>query len=519
LEPSEAQRPQRTRPPLLTQHAEGLAPHPRRAMCTGACALHAVPCRARREERQSSYEQLDKCLKLTASEDSTNRTKVADLMRYYTSKTSDVTVSLQEHVNCNKDGPNDIYCITGDDKQLKEFDGKRIKATTKTASQDYWQANMERNDSENEERKSTYPTASFDRNITNNRAMMCTVLILRIGNNQGMGDVGYDKIYDIYVPPQHLRLSDGPSLVVDTIIKPNISRETLQQNKILRATKKNIVKKCLEMFVETAEKKDDYKKFHEQFGKCLKLGVHEDSTNRTKVAELMRYHTSKSGDEMISLKEYLVRMKEGQNDIYHITGKSIAAASSSPFLETLRKKGLEVLYMTDSIDEYSVQQLKAFDGKKFNSTTKEGLDLEDEGENEKKKLELKAEFEPLTKLMKEVLGDKAEKVVASSRMADSPCALTTHGLQPKPFVEACYGCWQDGDFIKNDEPLSNVLPDELVLHALLHGVQPAPPLRERGRRQRGVSDGETSTRTEMLSLSFLMHPLSHGHICILFYVK
>merc|ERR1712086_970856 len=204
--------------------------------------------------------------------------------------------------------------------------------------------------------------------------------------------------------------------------------ETLQQNKILRVIKKNLVKKCLEMFAEIAEKKDDYKKFYEQFGKCLKLGIHEDSTNRTKVAELMRYHSSKSGDEQISFKEYVDRMKEGQNDIYYITGESIVAVSSSPFLETLRKKGLEVLYMVDPVDEYAVQQLKEFDGKKLKSTTKEGLDIDDE--DEKKKLEeLKAEFEPLTKLMKEVLGDKVEKVLISSRMADSPCALVTseHG--------------------------------------------------------------------------------------------
>ncbi|CAJ1405763.1 unnamed protein product [Effrenium voratum] len=172
------------------------------------------------------------------------------------------------------------------------------------------------------------------------------------------------------------------------------------------------------------DSEDDYKKFYEQFGKCLKLGVHEDSTNRTKVAELLRFHTSKSGDEQISLKEYVDRMKEGQNDIYYITGESIQAVSSSPFLETLRKKGIEVIYMTDPVDEYCVQQLKEFDGKKLKSTTKEGLDID--GEDEKKKLEeLKAEFEPLTKLMKEVLGDKVEKVMVSSRMADSPCVLTT----------------------------------------------------------------------------------------------
>jgi len=178
------------------------------------------------------------------------------------------------------------------------------------------------------------------------------------------------------------------------------------------------------MFTEIAEKKDDYKKFYEQFGKNLKLGIHEDSTNRNKIAELMRYHSSKSGDEMVSLKEYVDRMKEGQNDIFYITGESVAQVSSSPFIETLRKKGYEVLYMVDPVDEYAVQQLKEFDGKKLKSVTKEGLDLDDE--DEKKKMEeLKAEFEPLCKLMKEVLGDKTEKVMVSSRVVDSPCVLVT----------------------------------------------------------------------------------------------
>merc|ERR1712139_350515 len=222
--------------------------------------------------------------------------------------------------------------------------------------------------------------------------------------------------------PEWLNFVKG---VVDSEDLPlNISRETLQQNKILRVIKRNLVKKCLEMFAEISEKKDDYKKFYEQFGKNLKLGIHEDSTNRNKVADLMRYQTSKSGDDTVSLQEYIDRMKEGQNDIYYITGESVAQVSSSPFIETLRKKGLEVLYMVDPVDECAVQQLKEFDGKKMKSTTKEGLDIADE--DEKKKMEeLKAEFEPLTKLMKEVLGDKTEKVIVSDRVADSPCVLTT----------------------------------------------------------------------------------------------
>jgi len=213
--------------------------------------------------------------------------------------------------------------------------------------------------------------------------------------------------------------------VVDSEDLPlNISRETLQQNKILRVIKKNLVKKCIEMFNEIAEKPDDYKKFYEQFSKNLKLGVHEDSTNRTKLAELMRYQTSKSGDELISFKEYVDRMKEGQQEIYYITGDSVASVANSPFIETLKKKGLEVLYMVDPIDEYCVQQLKEFDGKKLKSITKEGLELATE--EEKKTLEeQKAEYETLCKLIKEVLGDKVEKVVVSDRVSESPCVLVT----------------------------------------------------------------------------------------------
>merc|ERR1712022_83074 len=217
--------------------------------------------------------------------------------------------------------------------------------------------------------------------------------------------------------------------VVDSEDLPlNISRETLQQNKILRVIKKNLVKKCLEMFTEITEKADDYKKFYEQFSKNLKLGIHEDSTNRAKLADLLRFQTSKSGDESISLKEYCDRMKEGQNDIYYITGESIVGVSSSPFIETLRKKGIEVLYMVDPIDEYCVQQLKEYDGKKLKSVTKEGLDLDTE-EEKKKTEELKAESEPLCKLIKEVLGDKVEKVLVGTRIAESPVVLVTseHG--------------------------------------------------------------------------------------------
>lgn len=223
--------------------------------------------------------------------------------------------------------------------------------------------------------------------------------------------------------PEWLNFVKG---IVDSEDLPlNISRESLQQNKILKVIKKNLVKKCLDMFSEIAEKEDKYKTFYEQFSKNLKLGIHEDNSNRSKIAELLRFNTSKSGNDMVALKEYVDRMKEGQKDIYYITGESRAAVASSPFLEGLRKRNLEVLYMVDPIDEYAVQQLKEFDGKKLVCCTKEGLDLDDTEEEKKKFEELKAEYEPLCKLMKEVLHDKVDKVIVGQRITDSPCVLVT----------------------------------------------------------------------------------------------
>lgn len=223
--------------------------------------------------------------------------------------------------------------------------------------------------------------------------------------------------------PEYLNFMKG---VVDSEDLPlNISREMLQQNKILKVIRKNLVKKCLELFDEINEDKEAYKKFYEQFSKNIKLGIHEDSANRSKLADLLRYHTSASGDEACSLKDYVGRMKENQKHIYYITGESKEQVAKSSFVERVQKHGFEVVYMTEPIDEYVVQQMKEFDGKQLVSVTKEGLELPEDEVEKKKHEEDKVKFENLCKVMKNILDVKVEKVLVSNRLVDSPCCIVT----------------------------------------------------------------------------------------------
>ena len=218
--------------------------------------------------------------------------------------------------------------------------------------------------------------------------------------------------------------------VVDSEDLPlNISRESLQQNKILKVIRKNVVKKVVELFEVLAADKDSYKKFYEHFGKNIKLGIHEDATNRTKLCELLRYNSTKSGEDATSLKDYVTRMKEGQKSIYYITGDSRKKLETSPFLEEAKRRDMEVLFMVDPIDEYVMQQLKDFEDKKFVCLTKEGVKFEETEEEKKAREENKASFEKLCTTIKEILGEKVDKVVLTERLATSPCILVTseHG--------------------------------------------------------------------------------------------
>jgi len=223
--------------------------------------------------------------------------------------------------------------------------------------------------------------------------------------------------------PEYLNFIKG---IVDSEDLPlNISREILQQSRIMRVMKKNITKRCIELINEISCDRDRYNIFYNNYSRNIKLGVYEDSNNRDKLMELLRYYSSESGVDLTNLCGYVERMKEGQNDIYYITGENKEKVSNSVFVEGIKSRGYEVLYMIEPIDEYCLQQMTEYKGKRFVSITKEGLELpEDEGNKDKMKL-LKEENNVFCEGIKELLGDKIEKVYISDRLKGEPCCIVT----------------------------------------------------------------------------------------------
>lgn len=267
--------------------------------------------------------------------------------------------------------------------------------------------------------------------------------------------------------PRYLSFLVG---IVDSDTLPvNLSRETLQQHASLKTIKKKLVRKALDMFRKLAENTteedeedenttdDDifaentlskYDKFWNTFGRSIKLGIIEDTSNRSRLAKLLRFNTSKSKTTLQSLEDYVTNMKENQKVIYYISGNSLKEVEASPFLEQLLRKGFEVIYFTDALDEYLMQHLLEFDDKKFQNVSKDGINFGDGDDADEKKVEkeLKKEFEPLTTWWKDLLpGNDVEAVKVSRRLVTTPCIVTTSKYGWSANMERIMGSQAMGD--------------------------------------------------------------------------
>uniref|UniRef100_A0A1B0AWN0 Heat shock protein 83 n=1 Tax=Glossina palpalis gambiensis TaxID=67801 RepID=A0A1B0AWN0_9MUSC len=219
--------------------------------------------------------------------------------------------------------------------------------------------------------------------------------------------------------PNYLNFIRG---IVDSDDLPlNVSRETLQQHKLIKVIKKKLVRKVLDMIKKINEK--EYENFWKEYSTNIKLGVVEDPSNRARLAKLLRFHSS-NGKSMTSLAAYVERMKPKQEHIYYLAGANRAEVEKSPFVERLLAKGYEIFYLVEAIDEYCISSLPEFDGKKFQNIAKEGFTLTDSEKNKDKFEKLKSTFEPLLKwLSDDALKGKILRAEVSERLSNSPCAL------------------------------------------------------------------------------------------------
>jgi len=274
--------------------------------------------------------------------------------------------------------------------------------------------------------------------------------------------------------PKYLQFIRG---VVDSDDLPlNVSRETLQQHKLLKVIKKKLVRKALDMIkkIDTEEYEGT---FWKEYGTNVKLGVIEDHSNRTRLAKLLRFQSTNSEDGLTSLDEYVERMKEGQEKIYFCAGNGIEDVKSSPFTERLIKKGYEVLFLVEPVDEYTIQALPEFDGKRFQNVAKEGVDFDQSGANYLEKM--KAKFEPLTRWLKEgPLKEKVEKVEVTNQLENTPAVLIASqygwsGNMERIMTAQAYQTGNDaaGSFYQKQKKNLNINPRHPLIVKLLSEVE------------------------------------------------
>ena len=317
--------------------------------------------------------------------------------------------------------------------------------------------------------------------------------------------------------PKYLSFIKG---IVDSDTLPlNVSRETLQQHTSLKTIKKKLVRKALDMIRKLAEEgqNDDdeeadaaeadseeeskYDKFWKAFGKAIKLGIIEDASNRTRLAKLMRFHTAKSPGEVGSLEQYVERMKPGQKTIYYLAGESREALEKSPFLERLLAKDLEVIYFTDPIDEYTMQNLTEFDEYKFSNASKEDLKFGDADDAEKKRnKKIREMFKDFTKWWKDVLpSDEVENVKISNRLVTTPCSVVT----------SKYGWSANMERIMKAQALSDDSRASYMRGKKTLEINPRHPL-IKTLRERSIEDPESEETKELATVLYETAMLESG---------
>ncbi|OIS98787.1 PREDICTED: endoplasmin homolog [Nicotiana attenuata] len=318
--------------------------------------------------------------------------------------------------------------------------------------------------------------------------------------------------------PKYLSFLMG--LVDSDTLPLNVSREMLQQHSSLKTIKKKLIRKALDMIRKIAdedpdesndkdkkdveessadnEKKGQYTKFWNEFGKSVKLGIIEDATNRNRLAKLLRFETSKSDGKLTSLDQYISRMKAGQKDIFYITGASKEQLEKSPFLERLTKKNYEVIFFTDPVDEYLMQYLMDYEDNKFQNVSKEGLKL---GKDSKAK-ELKESFKELTKWWKGALvSDNVDDVKISNRLADTPCVVVT----------SKYGWSANMERIMQSQTLSDASKQAYMRGKRVLEINPRHPIIKE-LRERVIKDPEDESVKQTAQLMYQTALLESGFL-------